>query len=119
MEYHGKLVYSNRAPCGTVRGQEIVLAQFALDSLLHMVAEDLGIDQVEIRHINAVTDNWKTANGIVVDVSGLQECIKRSAEKIGWKEKTKKRPEGRGIGFSCASHPSGPRLGAILDPRSC
>ena len=111
IEYHGKLVYSNRAPCGTVRGQEIVLAQFALDSLLHMVAEDLGVDQVDIRHLNAVTDNWRTANGIVVDVSGLQECIKRSAQKIGWKESRKARPEGRGIGFSCASHPSGPRLG--------
>jgi CO/xanthine dehydrogenase Mo-binding subunit len=111
VEYHGKLVYSNRAPCGTVRGQEIVLAQFCLDSLLHMVAEDLGIDQVEIRRINAVTDNWRTANGIIVDVSGLQECIKRSAEKIGWKESRKKRCEGRGIGFSCASHPSGVRLG--------
>jgi CO/xanthine dehydrogenase Mo-binding subunit len=111
IEYHGKLVYSNRAPCGTVRGQEIVLAQFALDSLLHMVAEDLGMDQVDIRHLNAVTDNWRTANGIVVDVSGLQECIKRSAGKIGWKESREERPEGRGIGFSCASHPSGPRLG--------
>jgi CO/xanthine dehydrogenase Mo-binding subunit len=111
IEYHGKLLYSNRAPCGTVRGQEIVLAQFALDSLLHMVADDLGIDQVEIRHINAVTDNWKTANGMVVDVSGLGECIQRSAEKIGWTESRKERPKGRGIGFSCASHPSGPRLG--------
>jgi 4-hydroxybenzoyl-CoA reductase subunit alpha len=111
IEYHGKLVYSNRAPCGTVRGQEIVLAQFALDSLLHMVADDLGIDQVEIRTINAVTDNWRTANGMMVDVSGLQECIERSAEKIGWKESRKGRPPGRGIGFSCASHPSGPRLG--------
>jgi CO/xanthine dehydrogenase Mo-binding subunit len=111
IEYHGKLVYSNRAPCGTVRGQEIVLAQFALDSLLHMVADDLGIDQVEIRNINAVTDNWRTANGMMVDVSGLQECIQKSAEKIGWKESRKGRPSGRGIGFSCASHPSGPRLG--------
>ncbi len=111
IEYHGKLVYSNRSPCGTVRGQEIVLAQFALDSLLHMVAEDIGMDQVDIRHLNAVTDNWTTANGIVVDVSGLQECIKRSARQIGWKESRKQRPEGRGIGFSCASHPSGPRLG--------
>jgi CO/xanthine dehydrogenase Mo-binding subunit len=111
IEYHGKLVYSNRAPCGTVRGQEIVLAQFALDSLLHMVAEELGIDQVEIRHINAVTDNWRTANGMIVDVSGLKECVGRSADKIGWKESRKGRPKGRGIGFSCASHPSGPRLG--------
>jgi 4-hydroxybenzoyl-CoA reductase subunit alpha len=111
IEYHGKLAYSNRAPCGTVRGQEIVLAQFALDSLLHIVADDLGVDQVEIRRINAVTNNWRTANGMIVDVSGLQECIKRSGEKIGWKESRKGRPQGRGIGFSCASHPSGPRLG--------
>ena len=111
IEYHGKLVYSNRAPCGTVRGQEIVLAQFALDSLLHMVADDLDIDQVDIRNINAIPDNWTCANGVVVDVSGLSECIKRSAEKIAWKESRKKRPAGRGIGFSCASHPSGPRLG--------
>ena len=111
IEYHGKLVYSNRAPCGTVRGQEIVLAQFALDSLLHMVGEDLGIDPVELRLINAVTDNWRCANGLVVDVSGLSQCIERSAEKIGWKESRKSRPAGRGIGFSCASHPSGTRLG--------
>jgi CO/xanthine dehydrogenase Mo-binding subunit len=111
IEYHGKLVYSNRSPCGTVRGQEIVLAQFALDSLLHMVGEDLGIDPVEMRLINAVTDNWRCANGLVVDVSGLPQCIKKSAEKIGWKESRKSRPAGRGIGFSCASHPSGTRLG--------
>lgn len=111
IKYHGKLVYSNRAPCGTVRGQEIVLAQFALDSLLHMVAEDLGIDQVEMRMINAVPSNWRAANGIVVDVSGLSECIRRCADEINWGESRISRPKGRGIGFSCASHPSGPRLG--------
>ena len=111
IEYHGKLVYSNRAPCGTVRGQEIVLAQYCVDSLLGMVAEDLGIDQVEIRAINAVTNNWTTANGIVVDACGLPECIEKSGEMIGWKESRKSRPKGRGIGLSCASHPSGVRLG--------
>ncbi len=111
IEYHGKLVYSNRAPCGTVRGQEIVLAQYAVDSMIGIVAEDLGIDQVKIRAINAVTNNWTTANGIVVDVSGLPECIEKSAQMIGWKESRTARPKGRGIGFSCASHPSGVRLG--------
>jgi CO/xanthine dehydrogenase Mo-binding subunit len=111
IKYHGKLVYSNRAPCGTVRGQEIVLAQFALDSLLHMVGEELGVDPVEIRKVNAVTDNWTTANGIVVDVSGLSKCIEKSAGAIKWAESRKSRPKGTGIGFSCASHPSGPRLG--------
>jgi 4-hydroxybenzoyl-CoA reductase subunit alpha len=111
IKYSGKLVYSNRAPCGTVRGQEIVLAQFALDSLLHMAGEDLGIDPVEIRKVNAVPDNWTTANGMVVDVSGLSTCIDKSAEAIKWTESRKNRPKGRGIGFSCASHPSGPRLG--------
>jgi CO/xanthine dehydrogenase Mo-binding subunit len=111
VEYHGKLVYGNRAPCGTVRGQEIVLAQFCLDSLLHMAGEDLGIDPVDIRRINAVTDNWTCANGIRCDVSGLPECIDKMAAKIGWKESRVNKPVGRGIGFSCASHPSGPRLG--------
>ena len=111
IEYHGKLVYSNRAPCGTVRGQEIVLAQYAVDSMMGIVAEDLGIDQVEIRAMNAVTNNWTTANGVVVDVSGLPECIEKAAGTIGWKESRKSRPKGRGIGFSCASHPSGVRLG--------
>ncbi|MEJ2724673.1 MAG: xanthine dehydrogenase family protein molybdopterin-binding subunit [Deltaproteobacteria bacterium] len=111
IKYHGKLTYSNRSPCGTVRGQEIVLAQFALDSLLHMIGEDMGMDPVEMRLINAVTDNYTTANGIVVDVSGLPRCIEKCAEEIKWKESRKKRPKGRGIGFSCASHPSGPRLG--------
>ena len=119
IEYHGKLVYSNRAPCGTVRGQEIVLAQFALDSLLHMVAHDLGIDQVAIREVNAVTDNWRTANGMMVDVSGLTECIKKSAAKIGWQESRKARPPGRGIGFSCASIPRGRGWAAISAPLSC
>jgi CO/xanthine dehydrogenase Mo-binding subunit len=111
IQYSGKLVYSNRSPCGTVRGQEIVLAQFALDSLLHMIGGDIGVDPVQMRLINAVTDHWTTANGIVVDVSGLPRCIEKSAEEIKWKESRKSRPRGRGIGFSCASHPSGPRLG--------
>ncbi|MBN1101974.1 MAG: molybdopterin-dependent oxidoreductase [Deltaproteobacteria bacterium] len=111
IKYHGKLVYSNASPCGTVRGQEIVLAQFALDSLLHMVGEELKIDPVEMRKVNAVPDNWTTANGIVVDVSGLSRCIDKSAAAIRWSQSRKSRPRGRGIGFSCASHPSGPRLG--------
>ena len=111
IEYHGKLVYSNKAPCGTVRGQEITLSQYCIDSLLGMVAEDLGIDQVEIRRINAATDNWTTVNGVHIDVCGLAECIEKSAKAVGWEDSRKNRPQGRGIGFSCASHPSGVRLG--------
>ena len=37
----------------------------------------------------------------------MRSLRKRSAGK----SRRKSRPEGRGIGFSCASHPSGPRLG--------
>jgi 4-hydroxybenzoyl-CoA reductase subunit alpha len=111
IKYSGKLVYSNRSPCGTVRGQEIVLAQFALDSLLHMIGGDIGVDPVQMRLINAVTDHWTTANGIVVDVSGLPRCIEKIGRGNQMEGSRKNRPRGRGIGFSCASHPSGPRLG--------
>ncbi|MGD8388752.1 MAG: xanthine dehydrogenase family protein molybdopterin-binding subunit [Desulfobacteraceae bacterium] len=111
IKYHGKLVYSNRAPCGTVRGEEIVLAQFGLNTLLHMVGEDLGIDPVEMRLKNAIPDNYTTASGLVIDVSGLSRCIQTVSDAVQWKESRKERPKGRGIGFTCASHPSGPRLG--------
>lgn len=111
IKYHGKLVYSNRAPCGTVRGEEIVLAQFALNTLIHMVGEDLGIDPVEMRLKNAIRDNYTAANGLVIDVCGLSKCIEKVSDTVKWKESRKNRPKGRGIGFTCAGHPSGPRLG--------
>jgi len=111
IDFHGKLVYSNRAPCGTVRGQEIVLAQYCVDSMLGIMAEEMGIDQVKVRAINAATSDYTTVNGIVIDVSGLPECIEKSAKAIGWEDSRKSRPRGRGIGFSCAAHPSGVRLG--------
>ena len=119
IEYHGKLVYSNRAPCGTVRGQEIVLAQFCIDSLLHMVGEDIGVDPVEIRAINAVPNNWTCANGIVVDVSGLSECIERSSDKIGWKESRKSRvTAGASASVALLTHQV-PGWEATSAPRSC
>ncbi len=85
-----------------------------------MVAEDLGIDQVEIRSINAVTDNWRTANGMMVDVSGLpgMHQEKRGEDRMEGKQE---REDLKGEGSDSAAHPIPPGRdwAAISAPRSC
>lgn len=111
IRYEGYRVYTNKPVCGAVRGQSIVVMRYAFESLLDMVADDIGVDKVDIRLRNAVKDGETTVNNMHVDRSGLTECIKKTAAAIGWEESRKKKVPNRGIGFACGSLPSGVRLG--------
>jgi 4-hydroxybenzoyl-CoA reductase subunit alpha len=81
---------------------------------MDMIAQDLGIDPVEMRLKNAVGPNHTTANDMKVTSCGLEECIVKAAEAVNWKEKWgKKRQVGkiaRGIGFAATTYLSGVRL---------
>lgn len=111
IRYEAYRVYTNKPICGAVRGQSIVVCRYGFESLLDMVAGDIGVDRVDIRLKNAIRNGDRTANGMQVDTSGLTECIERVAEKVGWEESRKKKTPYRGIGFACGSLPSGSRLG--------
>ncbi|MFH1125251.1 MAG: molybdopterin cofactor-binding domain-containing protein, partial [Pseudomonadota bacterium] len=111
IRFEGYRIYTNKPICGAVRGQSNVVSRFVFESLLDMVADDIGVDRVEIRRKNAVYAGYITANGMHVDSCGLTECIERVTEKIGWKESRKKKRPYRGVGFACGSLPSGARLG--------
>jgi CO/xanthine dehydrogenase Mo-binding subunit len=68
---------------------------------LDMIAEELGIDPVEIRLRNALHPGDVQATGSRVSSCGLSEAIRQAAEKSGWKEKRGQLPYGRGIGMGC------------------
>ena len=110
IEYHGKLVYSNRAPCGTVRGQEIVLAQYVWTPCwalwLKTSASTRWRSGPSMRY-QQLDDRQRHCGRRI----GSPRVHREIGQTIGWKESRKSRPKGRGIGFSCASHPSGVRLG--------
>ncbi|WP_207929075.1 xanthine dehydrogenase subunit D [Actinomadura sp. 6K520] len=60
-------VYTNNPPCGAMRGFGAVQACFAYESMMDRLAAACGLDPVEIRRRNAVTQGSRLATGQVID----------------------------------------------------
>ncbi len=112
MRYEGYRIYTNKPPCGAVRGQSLAIARFTFESLVNIVAEEMGLDQAEIRSKNAlITGDLTTTEVKIVDEFGFKECLQKVADGINWEERKKKKIPNRGIGFAGGSSPSGARMG--------
>jgi 4-hydroxybenzoyl-CoA reductase subunit alpha len=61
--------------------------RFAVESQLDVIAEELGIDPVEIRLRNARQPGEELPNGDNVHNCGLSECIRKAAEETGFRER--------------------------------
>jgi len=107
VRFEGYRVFTNKIPSGPQRGHGAVQPRFAAESQLDMIAEDLGIDPVEIRLKNSLLPGDTTANKFKVMTCGLKECIQAAAEKTQWHEKRKSLPPNRGIGVSVGAFISG------------
>ena len=111
--------FTNNPATGAMRGHGISHTRFAADVQLDMIAEELGIDPVEIRLRNTIENPkpgsiYETINKVTLKTCGIKECIEKVAEDPIWKEREKrKRTEGnisRGVGFSSVSYLGGARL---------
>jgi CO/xanthine dehydrogenase Mo-binding subunit len=77
------------------------------------IAEELGIDPVELRLRNANQPGDVTANGWQITSCGFSECLREAAKRAGWTEKRGRReaPEAdevaKGIGIAAGMHVSG------------
>jgi CO/xanthine dehydrogenase Mo-binding subunit len=60
-------VYTNNPPCGAMRGFGAVQAGFAYESQMDKLAEALGMDPVDVRIANAMTEGSVMPTGQVVD----------------------------------------------------
>lgn len=109
----GYLVYTNNVPKGAMRGFGNPQGLFAVETLLDMLAEDIGMDPGELRVRNAYKNGEVTVHGWSIGSCGLPECIIKAKAKSNWLEKKKtKRPGGnkrKGIGLACCNHVSGNR----------
>ena len=77
-------VYTNLPPGGPYRGFGYSEFHFGLESHMTRLAHQLGIDPVEFRRINAITEEDTLPYGASMNPSGLREAIDRTAEAIGW-----------------------------------
>jgi len=70
--------YTNNAPCGAFRGFGVSQSCFAVESNMDILAEELGIDPVGLRRMNALDVGSVTCTGQLMKESvGLKECIEK------------------------------------------
>jgi 4-hydroxybenzoyl-CoA reductase subunit alpha len=103
--FEGCRVFTNKPPCGPKRGHGTPQPRFALELHLEKIAEDLGIDAVELKRRNFVQPNTRTVNWLRVTSCGLEECADTVIRASRYRERPS-RP-GHGMGFAISSYLSG------------
>lgn len=68
--------YTNNPPAGAFRGFGVCQSQFALESLIDVLADKVGVDPWEIRYRNAIGPGETLPNGQIADCStALKETL--------------------------------------------
>jgi 4-hydroxybenzoyl-CoA reductase subunit alpha len=105
--FDGLRVYTNLPASGAFRGHGVPQPRYAFESMLDMIAEDLGIDPFEIRLRNAMTPGTRTCNGLDISSCEYVATLNAARDRSGWAEKKGRLPRGRGIGVGCGGFVSG------------
>jgi CO/xanthine dehydrogenase Mo-binding subunit len=110
---HATMVYTHTPPHGAFRGFGGTQMLFALNSHIHMMAEQLGLDPAEVHKKNAIGAGEVSVHGWKVASTGLVECIDQATGALRWGEPRKAASPGsskrRGVGMAAAMHVSGNR----------
>lgn len=113
--------FTNNASSAAMRGHGIYHTRFAGDVQLDMIAEELGLDPVEIRLRNIIKNPepgkvYETINKLHIATAGTEECLEKVRDAVNWEERKKvKKVEGYkayGMGFATGTYLSGTRLSA-------
>ncbi|HUD24789.1 MAG TPA: xanthine dehydrogenase family protein molybdopterin-binding subunit [Burkholderiaceae bacterium] len=111
----GDIVHTNTAPGGALRGFGIPQIIWAKEQLIDMAADALGLDPLQVRHVNTIKRDecpMRTPIGQVVDSTSVDECLQRAAEAIGWAHKRANPVPYEGVGlaismkYTSCRHPS-------------
>jgi 4-hydroxybenzoyl-CoA reductase alpha subunit len=106
-------IFTNNPISAAMRGHGITHTRFAAEIQMEMMAEELGLDPVEVRLRNSITAPHETINKVTVHSCGLKEGLRALADTPFWKDRDKnKEKDGstrRGVGLSGTSHLGGAR----------
>jgi 4-hydroxybenzoyl-CoA reductase subunit alpha len=115
LKYEGYSVYTNNPLRAPQRGHGAPQVRFAVESQLDMIAEELGLDPIEIRLKNAREAGEQLPNGDNVHNCGLRDCIQKADAHTRFRETYGRRrsisPSSgslrRGIGIGVSSYMGG------------
>jgi CO/xanthine dehydrogenase Mo-binding subunit len=91
-------VHTNKTNFGAYRGPSGPQAMFALESHLDHIAQEIGLDPLQLRLKNIVEEGDEAPNGQKLSAVGMRECLEKAAAAIEWDK-----PSGpnRGKGITC------------------
>jgi len=127
MRFEGTAVYTNKAPACAMQGYGNPQVAFAVESQMDIIADELGLDPIELRLKNYVglgETFWGQGPTVrsIIRSCGVEEMLIRGKDMIGWD--TRGKPEEktgrfrRGIGVGRSFHTSGtgaPMPGEVID----
>ncbi len=106
-EIEGTAYYTNNPPAGAFRGFGVTQTCFAVETLLNMMADEIGITPWEIRYRNAIRPGGVLPNGQIVDEStGLVETLEAVKEDYDAAAAA-----GKPVGIACAMKNAGVGVG--------
>ncbi|MGQ4807357.1 4-hydroxybenzoyl-CoA reductase subunit alpha [Candidatus Entotheonellaceae bacterium PAL068K] len=108
--FEGLRVFTNKPPCGPKRGHGTPQPRYAMEVHLDKIAQDLGLDPVQIRRPHLVKPFSKTVNHLRITSCGLKECIDAVVQRSAFLDKYGKLSFGTGVGFACSAYLSGAGL---------
>ena len=97
-------VYTNKIYVGSYRASGVADMTFATESHTDVIAHKLGMDPLEFRIKNALSEGDTAVNGSAIPKNGLMETMLALKERMGL---PKKLEEGRGVGISVGEWRSG------------
>ncbi len=90
VDLEAKMVYTNNVYCGAFRGFGNPQANFAHESIIDEMADNLNIDPIEFRLKNVLKKGTETATKHKLDIPvALTEILHKLRKKSNWVEKRK------------------------------
>jgi len=104
-------VVTNKPPTGAYRGAGGPESAFCMERTVDLVAQELGLDPVEVRRINFISSDdfpYLTPTGLIYDTGDYDTVFDRTLEMAdysGWREKARESKNGNGplIGVGVAT----------------
>ena len=96
-------VLTNKVSVGAIRAPGAHNVTFAIESHMDMMARELGLDPLEVRMQNAVSEGDKMPSDVPYPRIGMKECLEAVLDSDLWKSRGKKQNgngKSRGIGMA-------------------
>lgn len=91
-----KGVYTNQVNADAVRGFGSPQVDYASEQLMDELADELGMDALEIRRLNGFKEGSISATGQEMKAVGLDDCLDALDETLDWKNRKKQIKEDSG-----------------------